>query len=134
MRDGVFISYRREDSSGIAGRIADRLRARLGRKSVFFDLDDVPPSHEWREVLASRVGACNALVAVIGKRWNPASEKLGERRLDDPNDTLRIEIETALERAIPIIPVLVDGATLPKREDLPESLNRFLNWAIARHF
>jgi TIR domain len=128
MSGGVFISYRREDSAGIAGRITDRLRKRLGQRSVFFDYDDVPAAREWREVLATRVGACNALVAIIGKRWNPPSDRPGERRLDDPDDTLRIEIETALQRGIPVIPVLIDGAALPKREELPESLKRLLDW------
>ena len=88
MSGGVFISYRREDASGLAGRIADRLRNRLGQKNVLFDRDDVPAAREWREVLAGRVGVCSALVVVVGKRWNPTSETPSERRLDDPGDTL----------------------------------------------
>jgi TIR domain len=128
MSGGVFISYRREDSSGVAGRISDRLRKRLGPKNIFFDREDLKAGREWREELAERVGACKALVAIIGKRWNPTSDKPGEHRLDDPDDTVRIEIETALDRGVPVIPVLVDSAALPKREELPESMRRLLDW------
>ena len=123
----VFISYRRADTLGIAGRISDRLKKRLGTKNVFFDVDDIRAATRWRETLAERVGACNALVALIGKNWNPISG-IESRRLDDPDDTLRIEIETAIERSITVVPVLVGGATLPGAENLPDSLKQLPEW------
>ncbi len=124
MLGGVFISYRREDSGGFAGRIYDRLTNRLGRESVFFDVDNIPPGMDFVDVLTERVGACDALVAVIGKRWISATDKNNQRRLDDPHDFVRIEIQAALERGVRVIPVLVEGAAMPKADDLPDSLKK----------
>ena len=124
MLGGVFISYRREDSGGFAGRIYDRLISRLGRDGVFFDVDNIPPGLDFVDVLSERVGKCDALVAVIGKAWNPVSDKDHRPRIDDPNDFVRVEIETALARGVRVIPVLVDGAAMPRAEDLPESLRK----------
>jgi tetratricopeptide (TPR) repeat protein len=124
MSGGVFISYRREDASGFARAICDRLAQRLDRKNVFFDVDNIEPGVDFVDVLTERVGACDALVAVIGKRWISSSDENNRRRLDDPNDLMRIEIEAALTRGVRVIPVLVDGARMPKREDLPESLTK----------
>ena len=124
MTGGVFISYRRDDSGGFAGRIYDRLANRLGRDNVFFDVDAIPPGRDFTEVLSERVGNCDALLAVIGKRWSADSQN--RRRLYDPEDFVRIEIEAALSRNVPVIPVLVDGATMPRPEDLPDSLSKLL--------
>ncbi len=122
---GVFISsYRREDSGGFAGRIYDRLISRLGRDGVFFDVDNIPPGLDFVDVLSERVGKCDALVAVIGRAWNPVSDKDRGPRIDDPIDFVRVEIETALARGVRVIPVLVDGAAMPRAEDLPESLKK----------
>jgi TIR domain len=121
---GVFISYRREDSGGFAGRIYDRLSSRLGRDGVFFDVDNIPPGLDFVDVLSERVGKCDALVAVIGRAWNPVSDQDHRARIDDPNDFVRLEIEAALARGIRVIPVLVDGAPMPRAEDLPESLRK----------
>jgi hypothetical protein len=120
---GVVISYRREDS-GIAGRIYDRLAKRLGRKNIFIDVDNIPPGLDFVDVFSERVNACDALVVVIGKNWISATGKDNRRRLDDPPDFVRIEVETALERGVRVIPVLVDGADMPRPEDLPDSLQR----------
>ena len=122
MAGGVFISYRREDSDGFAGRIYDRLASRLGRENVFFDVDAIPPGLDFVEVLSERVGECDALLAVIGKHWGSVVDSQNRRRLDDPNDFVRIEIEAALKRDVPVIPVLVDGAPMPHASDLPDGL------------
>jgi hypothetical protein len=126
MTGGVFISYRREDSGGFAGRIYDRLTSRLGRENVFFDVDTIPPGRDFVEVLSERVGKCDALLAVIGKHWLLSADSENHRRLDDPQDFVRIEIEAALSRNVPVIPVLVDGAAMPHPTDLPESLAKLV--------
>lgn len=124
MLGGVFISYRREDSAGFAGRIYDRLTRRLDAKSVFLDVDNIQPGLDFVEVLSEKLGVCDALIAIIGKNWNSIADQDGRRRLDNPDDFVRIEIEAALKRGIRVIPVLVDGATMPRREDLPDSLQK----------
>lgn len=124
MLGGVFICYRREDTSGFAGRIHDRLIESLGSDSVFLDVDSIVPGADFVDVLAERIGRCDALVAVIGKRWISAVDEAGKRRIDDPSDYVRLEIEAALTRGIRVIPVLVDGAVLPRAEELPDSLKR----------
>lgn len=123
MSGGVFISYRRQDSRGSAGRIYDRLVRRLGRENVFFDVDSkISAGMDFFEILTERVTACDALVAIIGAGWISSLDTNSRRRIDNPNDTVRIEIEAALERGIRVIPVLVDGAGMPNAEDLPDSL------------
>ena len=126
MTGGVFISYRREDSGGFAGRIYDRLTSRLGRENVFFDVDTIPPGRDFVDVLSERVGKCDALLAVIGKHWVLSADSENRRRLDDPQDFVRIEIEAALSRNVPVIPVLVDGAAMPHPKDLPDSLTKLI--------
>jgi hypothetical protein len=119
----LFISYRRQDSQHITGRIYDRLSTRFGKESVFKDVDSIPLGFDFRDHLREQVGRCSVLVAVIGKNWNPVSVS-GQQRLSDPRDHLRIEIESALERRIPVIPVLVDGIEMPGEAELPPSLAR----------
>jgi TIR domain len=119
---GVFISYRREDSGGFAGRIYDRLTRSLGAENVFFDVDSIAPGVDFVDTLNDRLSRCDALVAVIGRSWLSLADASNHRRLDDPNDYVRLEIEAALQRGIRVIPVLVDGATLPKSGDLPPTL------------
>jgi hypothetical protein len=119
----LFISYRRQDSQHITGRIYDRMATRFGREAVFKDVDSIPLGLDFREHLRQQVGSCAVLVAVIGKDWNPLSAS-GQRRLSDPRDHLRIEIESALDRHIPVIPVLVDGIDMPHEGELPPSLGQ----------
>jgi TIR domain/Hypervirulence associated proteins TUDOR domain len=121
---GVFISYRREDARGVAGRIYDRLSDGLGSENVFFDVDNIAPGLDFVEVLSERVGACDALVAIIGKGWLASADTDGGRRLDREDDFVHIEIEAALRRSVPVIPVLVEDATMPRSVDLPESLRK----------
>lgn len=119
----IFISYRRQDSQHITGRIYDRLSSQFGKEAVFKDVDSIPLGYDFRDHLREQVGRCAVLVAVIGKNWNPPAAS-GDRRLSDPRDHLRIEIESALERHIPVIPVLVDGIEMPAEDELPVTLGR----------
>jgi hypothetical protein len=118
----IFISYRREDSLHQAGRLYDRLAAYFGSRHVFKDVDSIPLGVDFREVLTERVAGCDVFVAVIGDTWLSITGKGGIRRLDDPGEFVRIEIEAALSRKIPVIPVLVGHSSLPHAEELPETL------------
>ena len=118
----VFISYRRADSAGYSGRVMDRLDRELGRDLVFMDVDAIPLGTNFSKVLHEEVAKCGVLLAVIGPNWLDARDERGNRRLDNPNDFVRIEIAAALQRSIPVIPILLDGARIPKADELPEDL------------
>jgi hypothetical protein len=118
----VFISYRRADSAGYSGRVMDRLDRELGRDLVFMDVDAIPLGTNFSKVLHEEVAKCGVLLAVIGPNWLDARDEHGNRRLDNPNDFVRIEIAAALQRSIPVIPILLDGARIPKADELPEDL------------
>jgi len=118
---GIFISYRREDSPGHAGRIFDRLRSRFGSDVVFMDVTAIEAGVDFVDVLHKAVGSCDALLAVIGPQWLSATQD-GNRRLDDPRDFVRLEIAGALERNVRVLPVLVEGARVPSVESLPADL------------
>jgi Flp pilus assembly protein TadD len=123
----IFISYRREDSEHITGRISDRLELRFGRENIFLDTEKtIPFGVDFRAHLDQAIGQCKVLLAVIGERWldarHQAGPRQGQRRLDDPADLVRIEIRSALARGVPVIPVLVGTAGMPGEQDLPEGL------------
>src|SRR5262249_41253819 len=118
----VFISYRRADSAGYAGRVMDRLDREFGRDLVFMDIDAIPLGTNFSKVMHEEVAKCGVLLAVIGPNWQDARDEHGNRRLDDPNDFVRIEIAAALQRSIPVIPLLLEGARIPKATELPEDL------------
>jgi hypothetical protein len=120
----LFISYRRSDSNEVVGRIYDRLVRDLGAESVFKDVDNIPLGVDFVDYLDAQVQESTALLAVIGPEWLTVTDAQGHRRLDDPNDFVRIEIESALRRDIPVVPVLVRGAVMPNARDLPESLHK----------
>ena len=122
----IFISYRRSDSADIAGRIYDRLIDKFGRGPIFKDVDSIPLGVDFKEYLDKKVSECNILLAVIGKHWLDASDASGKRRLEDASDFVRIEIESALQRGIPVIPLLVQGAQVPHEEHLPASLRKLV--------
>jgi formylglycine-generating enzyme required for sulfatase activity len=122
MATQVFVSYRREDSLHQAGRLYDRLIAQFGADHVFMDVDSDVFGVDFREVLTQRVVDCDVFLAVIGDSWLSIAGRAGSRRLDDSRDFVRIEIETALSRQIPVIPVLVGNSPVPAPEELPESL------------
>jgi TIR domain len=100
----------------------DRLDRELGRDLVFMDVDAIPLGTNFSKVLHEEVAKCGVLLAVIGPNWSDAHDEHGNRRLDDPNDFVRIEIAAALQRSIPVIPLLLDGARIPKANQLPEDL------------
>src|SRR5207248_1830841 len=108
MSGQVFLSYRRDDAASAAGRLYDRLSAHSF--TVFMDID-IAPGIDFVEEIEKSGGSCNVLIAVIGKHWLTASDEEGKRRLDHPEDFVRIEIGTALKRGIQVIPVLVEGAS-----------------------
>lgn len=116
----VFICYRRADSIDITGRIYDRLSDTFGKESVFKDVDSIPLGKDYREVLRESVSQCSIFLVVIGKYWLKTEN--GEQRLNMPRDFVRFEIETALQRRIPVIPLLVNGASLPVASDIPHDL------------
>ncbi|HWW77406.1 MAG TPA: toll/interleukin-1 receptor domain-containing protein [Pyrinomonadaceae bacterium] len=118
----IVISYRREDSAAIVGRIYDRLVEKFGRDAVFKDVDSIPLGVDFRKHLDSIVAECSVLLVVVGDRWFEHSDSSGQRRLDDPHDFVRIEVESALRRNIPVIPLLVQNAALPPEEKLPEAI------------
>jgi formylglycine-generating enzyme required for sulfatase activity len=118
----IFVSYRREDSRHQAGRIYEHLVAHFGSGQVFKDDASIPLGLDFREVLTERVAGCDVFLAVIGDTWLSSAGKSGTRRLDNPGDFVRIEIEAALSRRIPVIPVLVGNSPVPPAEELPESL------------
>jgi hypothetical protein len=118
----IFISYRRSDSADIAGRIYDRLLEEYGRASIFKDVDSIPLGTDFKAFLDRKVSECDFVLAIIGDHWLDARDDAGRRRLDDPQDFVRAEIESALEQDIPVIPLLVRGAKMPEAEDLPASL------------
>ena len=119
---GIFISYRRDDGSGYTGRIYDHLVKEFGRELLFMDVDNLEPGLDFVEAIERAVGSCDALVAVIGQRWLTSTNERGQRRLDHPEDFVRLEIAAALARDVRVIPVLVGGAQMPRFTDLPENL------------
>src|SRR5262245_20465393 len=122
METKVFISYRRKDSAGYAGRLMDRLKTKLGRDFVFLDVETIPLGSNFEKVLHEEIGKCRVLLALIGPTWCDARDENGKRRLDDPKDFVRMEISAALQRDIPMIPILLDNATMPKADQLPNEL------------
>src|SRR5215831_5439873 len=118
----VFLCYRRDDSAGYAGRVQDRLALEFGRDLLFMDVDAIPLGVNFATVLHNEVAKCEVLLAVIGPHWLDARDDAGSRRLDDPHDFVRIEIGAALQRSIPVIPILLDGAKVPKANQLPKDL------------
>jgi hypothetical protein len=122
----IFVSYRRSDSADIAGRIYDRLIGKFGKGPIFKDVDSIPLGLDFKEYLDMKVGECDVFLAIIGNEWVSASDSTGKRRLDDPTDFVRIEIESALERKIPVIPLLVRDAHMPREDDLPSSLRKLV--------
>lgn len=118
----IFLSYRRSDSEYIAPMLSEKLQQHFGADSVFFDIGSIPLGVDFREYIEKNVAGCDVLIAIIGDQWLGAVDGRGKRRLDDPSDFVRIEIESALKRSIPVIPVLVDKVEMPSADDLPPSI------------
>ncbi len=122
----VFISYRRADASADAGRLYDALRRRFGRENIFMDVDSLRPGEDWVEAVEAAVTRSDVLLAIIGPEWVGAKDEQGESRLSKEFDRVRLEIEAALRNDKPVIPVLVEGASMPASAELPESLKPLL--------
>lgn len=118
---GIFVSYRRDDSSGHAGRLYDKLVSHFGKNRIFMDIDTIEPGEDFVTVIENAVASCVILIAIIGRNWVSNTSEVPDR-LNDPSDFVRVEIATALKREIRVIPVLVQRASMPKLQDLPEDL------------
>ena len=118
----IFMTYRREDTAYPAAWLFDRLAGYFGRDQVFKDIDSIELGDDFVEVITAAVGSCDALLALIGDRWLSSTGRDGQRRLDDPDNFVRLEIEAALARNVRVIPILVEGAQMPRAEELPTSL------------
>jgi TIR domain len=131
----IFLSYRRDDSAPTAGRIYDRLTANFDKDAVFKDVDSIPYGVNFPKHIAGMIQQCAVLLAIIGPGWLEARDSSGQRRLDDPADSVRVEIEAGLERGIAVIPVLVQGAPVPEKDQLPPSLSELpdLNAVFVRN-
>ena len=114
----IFISYRRDDSAYVAQRIYKELIDHFGSESVIFDVDTIPFGTDFRKYLNNEVGKCDIFLTVIGNQWMD----ILEQRLNEPNDFVRIEVQAALEREIPVVPVLVGKASVPIEKNLPPEL------------
>jgi hypothetical protein len=122
----IFISYRRDDSPGSAGRLYDRLAEEFPKDHLFMDVDAIAPGVDFVNEIERSVKSCDALLAIIGRHWETAADAQGNRRLDDPADFVRREIATALASEVRVIPVLVDGAALPRPTALPDELQSLI--------
>lgn len=122
MAEGIFISYRREDSRHAAGRILDALAVDHPRSSLFMDVDNIALGFDFRTELDKRLKRCEIMLVVMGSKWLDATDGQGRRRLDQPDDFVRMEVEMALNRNIRVVPIMLDDTDLPAAEDLPESL------------
>jgi len=120
----IFIGYRREDSAGHSGRLFDKLSEHFGKDHVFMDVAGIEPGVDFVEAIEKAVGSSDAFIVVIGKQWLSITDADGRRRLDNPEDFIRLEIAAALRRNIRVIPVLVQGATAPSSGNLPEDLKK----------
>jgi hypothetical protein len=118
----IFISYRRDDSAYATGVIRDQLATQLTDCEIFLDVDSIPYGVDFRRHLEASVSACDFLVAVIGKSWLRVVDIQGQRRIDNPDDAVRVEVETALRRDIPLIPVFLDGMAVPSADEFPDAI------------
>ena len=120
---GTFISYRRDDAAGYAGRLRESLERRLGSTRVFRDVDALQPGQDFVQAIESRLASCGVMLVVIGRDWLDAKVDSGSRRLDDPYDFVRLEVAAGLARSdVLVVPVLVEGASMPAAADLPEDV------------
>ncbi|MEQ1696277.1 MAG: TIR domain-containing protein [Hyphomicrobiaceae bacterium] len=127
----IFVNYRRDDSAAHALNVAQYLERTFGARNVFLDIDRMRAGQNFPDVLQDKLSACRVMIAVIGPSWLTLATDDGTRRIDDPEDWVRLEIAHALKRNIAVIPILVGGATLPKKSDLPDDLKPLLQRHIA---
>src|SRR3954449_9163659 len=127
----IFLSYRRGDTQWAARGIYDRLVTRYGRKNVFRDLDAIPPGARFRDYVEKKISESDVLILLIGKAWAAYADETGRRRLEQPRDPVRLEVEAALRLGLPIIPVRVEGAPMPTEGDLVPSIIDLLEFNAA---
>jgi TIR domain len=120
----VFISYRREDTGDTAAHLRHSLGRTLGPEKIFRDMDTIQPGQNFETVINEALRSTSVCLVLIGPRWLTLKDDKGRRRLDVPNDLVRIEVETALRLGVEVIPLLVDGARTPPRNQLPESIRK----------
>jgi TIR domain len=118
----IFINYRREDTAYPAGWLYDRLSRHFGKSQIFKDIDSIELGDDFGEVITAAVGSCDVLLALIGDRWLTVTTQDGTRRLEDPGDFVRLEIEAALARSVRVIPILINGARMPHANEMPASM------------
>lgn len=118
----VFVSYRRSDAQGEAGHLLADLRRRFGDDRVFMDIAAIRPGEDFGLAIQRAIQECSVVLVVIGRGWTSASDESGKRRLDDPNDWVRLEIASALASERLVVPVMVQGAAMPTEAELPESI------------
>lgn len=118
----VFINYRREDTAGYVGRLYDHLLAHFDQQDIFHDIDSIDPGTDFGDVINDAIANSGVVLAVIGRQWADIRDPQGNRRLDDPRDLVRMEIATALQKGTVVLPVLVGGAILPPRDQLPKEI------------
>jgi hypothetical protein len=133
MAGKIFISYRREDSAPSALGIGQYLENQFGRRNVFIDVD-MQAGAKFPLVLEERLASCKVMLALIGPQWAAVKDEDGNRRLENPNDWVRLEIGRALSRGITVIPVRVGGAELPKRASLPTDIQGLLDHQATSRF
>jgi TIR domain len=121
---GVFLSYRREDAGPYARSLKVQLSQRLPDALIFMDLDSIEPGQDFAEIIEDAVNSCAVLVALIGRQWTTLTDEDGVRRLDNPDDYVRFEVKTALQRGVRVIPVLIDGAKPLRQQELPPELHK----------
>ncbi len=133
--EAIFVGYRRDDTADVAGRIFDALEARFGRDRVFKDVDNIPVGANFGDYIKTILPRCRVALILMGPHWIGAQDRAGRRRLEDPDDWVRVEIETALATpGLQVVPVLVNGAQMPRPDELPTSLQPLLqlNAAVIR--
>jgi hypothetical protein len=118
----IFISYRREDNRDFVERIADHLKDRFGKKVIFQDVESIAVGDDWKNRIRNAIENSDIEIVIIGQRWFASSDDVGIRRPDHDDDPVRIEVEAALKYGIPIIPVLIDGASMPREANLPTTI------------
>ncbi len=126
MATNIFISYRKDDSKWNTQLLYDRLSHYFSPRAIFKDFNTIKPGEDYRQVIGGALKKCHVLLVIIGKNWLNSKDERGLQRLQNPEDLLRIEIETALSRNIRVVPILFDNITMPSKEMLPETL-----WPLA---
>ena len=122
MSGRIFISYRRIDSAGFAGRIADYFAMAQPEVTVFMDVNSIAPGANFPDTIKNGLAQSNVLLALVGPQWLTASTESGARRLDDPGDFVRLELKHAIEEKLTLVPILLDDTPIPAASDLPEEL------------